>query len=128
MAATLRIWASEDGESHLEDVDLPFEESDYLPPAAPMHLTPPSPATGYFVARVPPGWKADWHPTPGRQLVVYLSGEGEIEASDGTVRRLHPGTILLVDDTTGKGHLSRVTSTEEALVVVVTLPDETGGA
>jgi hypothetical protein len=31
MASTLRIWASEDGESHLEDVDLAFEESDFLP-------------------------------------------------------------------------------------------------
>jgi hypothetical protein len=55
---------------------------------------------------------------------VYLSGEGEIEASDGTVRPLRPGTVLLVDDTTGKGHMTRVTGTEEMLVVIVTLPDD----
>jgi oxalate decarboxylase/phosphoglucose isomerase-like protein (cupin superfamily) len=124
MASTLRIWASEDGESHLEDVDLAFEESDFLPPAPPMHLTARTPASGYFIARVPPGWHADWHPAPVRELAVYLTGEGEIEASDGTVRSLRPGTILLVDDTTGKGHITRVTGTEELVVVIVTLPDD----
>ena len=124
MVSTLRIWASEDGESHLEDVDLAFEETDFLPPASPMYLTAQAPASGYFVARVPLGWGADWHPAPVRELAVYLAGEGEIEASDGTVRALRPGTILLVDDTTGKGHITRVTGTEEMLVVIVTLPDE----
>lgn len=123
MASTLRIWASEDGESHVEALDLPFEVSDFLPPAAPMHLTEPTPASSYFIARVPPGWVADWHPSPVRELAVYLSGEGEIEATDGSVRPLEPGTILLVDDTTGKGHKTRVTGSEEMLVVIVTLPD-----
>ena len=59
-----------------------------------------------------------------RELAVYVAGEGEIEASDGTVRPLRPGTTLLVDDTTGKGHITRVTGTEEMLVVIVTLPDD----
>ena len=124
MVSTLRIWAGEDGESHLEDVDLVFEESDLLPPAPPMQLTGQTPASGYFIARVPPGWRADWHPAPVRELAVYLAGEGEIEASDGTVHELRPGTILLVDDTTGKGHMTRVTGTKEMLVLIVTLPDE----
>lgn len=124
MASTLRIWASEDGESHLEDFELPFEESDFLPPSPPMHLTSRTSAAVYFVAWVPPGWRADWHPTPVRELAVYLAGEGEIEASDGTVRALRPGTILLVDDTTGRGHIARVTGTDEMLVVIVTLPNQ----
>jgi hypothetical protein len=37
-------------------------------------------------------------------IAVYLSGEGEIEASDGEVRRLLPGMVLLAEDTTGRGH------------------------
>lgn len=125
MSRTLRVWAGEDGESHLEDLDLVFEEVNFLPPPAPAgYLTPQTPASGYFVARVPSGWEADWHPTPVRELVVYLEGEGEIEVSDGTVRELRPGTILLAEDTTGRGHITRVTGTEEALVVVVTLPED----
>lgn len=42
----------------------------------------------------------------------------------GTIRPLEPGTILLGEDTTGKGHKTRVTGTEEVLVVIVTLPDD----
>lgn len=122
MASTFRIWASEDGESHLEDIDLTFEESDFVPSDPPMLLSAQIPASGYFIARVPPGLELDWHTAPVRELAVYLSGEGEIEASDGTVRSIEPGTILFVDDTIGKGHRTRSTGSEEVLVVIVTLP------
>jgi hypothetical protein len=36
-----------------------------------------------------------------------LSGETEIEIGDGTKRRFGPGDILLADDTSGQGHISR---------------------
>lgn len=124
MASALRIWASEDGESHLEDVALAFEESDFLPSAPSMLLTPQEKASGYFIARAPAGLELDWHAAPVRELAVYLTGQGEIEASDGTIRPVEPGTILLVEDTTGIGHKTRVTGTEEMLVVIVTLPDD----
>lgn len=93
MATTLRIWASEDGESHLETLDLLFEEVGYLPPAPPMLLTAQTPASRYCIARVPPGVDLDWHPAPTGHLAIYLTGEGEIEASDGAVRKIRPGTI-----------------------------------
>lgn len=70
-----------------------------------------------------PGWHGDWHPAPRRELVIYLSGEGEIEASDGEVRELTPGTVLLAEDTRGKGHITRVTGSSEVSLVIVLLPD-----
>jgi quercetin dioxygenase-like cupin family protein len=124
MVSALRIWASEDGESHLEGVELAFNESEFLPSAPSMLLTPQEKASGYFIARAPAGLELDWHAAPVRELALYLTGQGEIEASDGTVRPLEPGTILLVEDTNGKGHKTRVTGTEEVLVVIVTLPDD----
>jgi quercetin dioxygenase-like cupin family protein len=124
MASALRIWAGGDGESHLEDVELAFEESNFLPSAPGMLLTPQDKASGYFIARVPAGLELDWHAAPVRELAVYLTGQGEIEASDGSTRPLEPGTILLVEDTTGKGHKTRVIGTQEVLVVIVTLPDD----
>lgn len=123
MASALRVWASEDGESHLEDVELAFEDSEFLPSAPPMLLTRQEAASGYFIACAPAGLELDWHTTPVRELAVYLTGQGEIEASDGTIRSLEPGTIMLVEDTTGQGHKTRVTGTEEVLVVIITLPD-----
>lgn len=123
MVSVIRIWADDDGESHLEDVDLDFAEEDFVPPAPPVLTTSPNPATGYVFARVAADWHGDWHPTPFRELVVYVAGQGEIEASDGEIRSLGPGTVLLADDTFGKGHISRVTGGDEAFVVVVRLPD-----
>lgn len=123
MVLVLRIWADEAGESHLEEVDLEFGEADFVPPAPPVLLASPGAANGYVFARVAPGWHGDWHPAPHRELVVYLAGEGTIEASDGEIRPLRPGTILLAEDTTGRGHVTRVTSEQEMFVVVVTLPD-----
>ena len=46
----------------------------------------------------------DWHNAPARQLVVLLAGEAEYEASDGERRHLGAGDVMLVEDTTGKGH------------------------
>jgi len=55
-------------------------------------------------------------------LAVYLSGYGEMVASDGEARELAPGTVLFAEDTTGKGHMSRVTGTEDVHVLILMLP------
>ncbi len=123
MSSIIRLWADDEGESHFEDVELAFEEADFVPPAPPVLISSFQAAEQYGFELVSPGWHGDWHPAPGRVLAVYLSGEGEIEASDGEVRPIGPGTILLAEDTTGRGHRSRVTGSEVALVVLVTLPD-----
>jgi hypothetical protein len=100
----LRIYADAEGETHFEEVEFAFNQTDPRPPGA---------------AR-PHG---DWHPVPQRLLAVYLSGTGTIEASDGELRHLLPGTILLAEDTIGKGHISRVTGAEDMLVLILMLPD-----
>jgi len=123
----LRLFSSDDGESHLEDVDIPFEEvDDYFENTPPVLFSRFEPADTYGFERVPPGWSGDWHPAPRRVLAIYLSGELEIQASDGEVRPIGPGTILLAEDTTGKGHRNRVTSSSELEMVFVTLPDRKG--
>ena len=124
MGATyLRIYADDEGESHFEDVELAFQRADFVPPAPPVLMSSFEPATQYGFERVHPGWQGDWHPAPERVLAIYLAGEGEMEASDGEVRALRPGTILLAEDTTGRGHISRVTGSDEMLVVILLLPD-----
>jgi hypothetical protein len=39
------------------------------------------------------------------------------------VRAIGPGSILLAEDTRGKGHRNRVTSSTELEMVVITLPE-----
>lgn len=123
MVSFVRIYADAAGESHFEDLAIPFETADFVPPAPPVLMSPSQPAAEYSFERVHPGWHGEWHPVPQRVLAVYLSGSGEMIASDGEVRKLVPGTVILAEDTTGKGHVSRVTGTEDMHVVILMLPD-----
>ncbi len=59
------------------------------------------------------------HAAPQRQLVVILSGEAEIETSDGNTRRFRQGDVFLADDTTGEGHISRFLTDVTILCVPV---------
>ncbi|MEC8135516.1 MAG: hypothetical protein VX107_05115, partial [Pseudomonadota bacterium] len=49
----------------------------------------------------------DWHPAPRRQYIVNLDAGVKITASDGEAREIKAGEIILVEDLTGKGHLSK---------------------
>lgn len=87
----LRLFADDTGESHFEDVEIPFQEvDDYFENTPPVLFSSFGAASEYGFERVPPGWVGSWHPAPQRVLAVYLSGELEIEASDGEVRPIGP--------------------------------------
>lgn len=57
-------------------------------------------------------------------MFVVLSGEWVVTASDGESRHFASGSALLVEDTTGTGHSSRVMSDTESVAVVVLLTQE----
>ncbi len=98
-----RIFSGDDGESHFEDVDVPLQ--DHGPRGLMSELVK---ATGVIFRQTGPAYDLDWHNAPRRQYVVNLSGgQVEIEATDGTKRRFGPGDVLLAEDTTGRGHVSR---------------------
>lgn len=48
-----------------------------------------------------------WHTGPRRQLIATIAGEGELETGDGQKLAVKPGVITLIEDLTGKGHLTR---------------------
>ena len=53
--------------------------------------------------------------------VVTLSGKGEIELAGGQKIPLGPGHILLAEDVTGKGHISRGVGSEDRISLFITL-------
>jgi quercetin dioxygenase-like cupin family protein len=65
------------------------------------------PASGIMFGEAAPSYDLDWHPAPRRQYVINLDGAMQITASDGEVRTIGTGEVLLVEDTSGKGHLSK---------------------
>ena len=118
-----RVYSDSSGESHFADGQIDFHIADYAPPAPPMSVSAVRPADGVVFLSSPPGWVGDFHPAPRRQFVLLLSGELEVEVTDGEVRRFGPGAILLVEDTVGRGHVSRVVGDERAYVMAVVITD-----
>ena len=120
MPTILRVYTGDDGLSHFEEVTLalkPFHDTE----GAYGESTPLEATTGITFRVSPAGYFLGWHNAPRRQYVITMSGMIEIEASDGTVKRLGPGGILLAEDLTGKGHTSRVVSEETRFYVVIPL-------
>ncbi len=119
-----RIYADSNGESHFEDVEIQLQEADFAPPAPPVNLSAFNPATVYGFVVFPADWDGDWHPAPRRQIFFILSGTGEIETSDGEVRQFGSGSIVLLEDTSGKGHCTRgAAGTGDVSTAVVQLPE-----
>ena len=117
----LRIYADAEGETHMEEVDIALMPRAFFNGHPPLRLTETLAATGCNICRVPAGMGVvDWHNPPRRELVIWLTGEVEFETSDGDIRRLAAGSIVLAEDRTGKGHISRHPA-EGQLVVHVDL-------
>jgi hypothetical protein len=120
----LRIYATPDGESHFGDVDIPMTTTTPLfPNEAPFGLSAYYPATRIRFVQVPAGVReVSWHKAPERVLAVWLNGTVEFETSDGEVRHVSAGGYVLVEDTHGKGHISRHPA-EGQSNILITLPD-----
>ena len=118
----VRAYSDPQGKTHFDDVEVPLTAVNFAPPAPPINLSALSPASQYGFMSARPGWQGDWHPTPVRMLTIYLTGEVEVEVSDGAVRRFRPGDVTLAEDTTGEGHRSRVVGSGDAVLAMVQLP------
>ncbi|HEX6512116.1 MAG TPA: hypothetical protein VF157_07460 [Chloroflexota bacterium] len=109
----LRLYAGDDGQSHLEELTLESHPE----------LSQLWPAKGVEIRSVPVGHFMDWHHAPRRQFVIMLDGEMEIGLGDGSVHHFGPGDVLLAEDLTGQGHTRRVTGSQPRLTATVHLAE-----
>src|SRR5712664_1582268 len=116
-----RLYADEHGESHFADVEIDLAATEYAPPAPLLDLSSFTPATQFGFMRAPAGWSSEWHPSSTRNIFFVLNGEWEVTASDGETRRFAAGSVLLAEDTSGKGHASRVLGDADSRAVMVQL-------
>ena len=74
------------------------------------------------------GWRANYleggrtAPAPRRMIFVTTQGEYQVTTSDGVSRRFPVGSVLIIEDTTGAGHSTKITSAEDAIGFAVALP------
>ncbi len=116
--AFVRVYTGADGQSRFEDLEVPFQPSALATPGSFSQG-----ATEINFRRQPVGLVQDWHPAPRRQYIITLTGLAEIEVGSGEVRRFERGDVLLADDLTGKGHVTRVSGTEPRISVAIPLDD-----
>lgn len=96
------LYEDQEGESHFRDIEIEWTE---IMPS--IENSERIPATGLYFVRTKASYDLDWHTAPRRQYIVNLDTGIRITASDGESREINPGDVLLVEDTTGKGHLSQ---------------------
>lgn len=110
-----RVYTGNDGQTHFQDMDIADHPD----------LESLTSVTSIRFRIGEPGNFSDWHQESRRNYIITLSGEGEIGIGDGTLRRFGPGQVMLVEDLTGQGHTTRVTSTEPRITIAVPLLNQT---
>jgi len=113
-----RLYTGADNQTHAEEVEVKFAAGN------PGEAFKMMQVTGAELHRGAPGTVSDWHRGPRRQYVITLSGRGEVEVAGGKKISLAPGHIDLVEDTTGKGHITRSMGTEDRVTLTLPLADQ----
>ena len=103
-----RLYSDTAGESHFAHLQLGLSTRHFAPPAPPSGVSELTPVSRCGFLRVPAGFVGDLPPSPLHMWIFFLNGEMKFEASDSERRRYAPGNALLLEDTTGRGHRSRV--------------------
>jgi len=73
--------------------------------------------------RLKAGAVEDWHNAPQAWFLIVLQGASEVTTSDGQVRHFGPGSMVLLDDTTGKGHQTRAVGNIDHIAAVIPIAD-----
>jgi hypothetical protein len=120
-----RIFTGPDGLSHAEDLelDLSARGATAMFKATGAQFSVRSPTIGANARNTTatdpnaPGW----HTGPAQQFVITLSGHSEVEVSGGVHVAAGPGHINLIEDTTGKGHITRNFGPEDRIALTIPL-------
>lgn len=95
-AKVIRVYSTADGQSHIEDLVI-------SPNAGPVPLTRMTAG----VYRGSGTTKPDWHNAPRKQFAINMTGELEVELTNGTRRKIGAGDLVFLEDVTGRGHVTR---------------------
>lgn len=118
------IYSDDDGVTHFRDVKVSFSSSDFASRANPVLKSDFLSSKAGFVS-VPSGWDSGWHNAPADGFAILLQGRVEIEVGDGQIRTFSPGDVWRSTDVSGRGHVSRVVSEEDAKVYMTSISNPT---
>lgn len=97
-----RVYSDDNGDSRFEDVEIELFDNGEIG-----RLSKNIEVKSLQFRTVSADYNYDFHHAPQRQFIVLLEGGVEIETSLGEIRQFKTGEILLVEDTSGKGHRTK---------------------
>ena len=97
-----RVYSDKNGDSQFEDVDIELFDNGEIG-----RLSKNIDVKSMQFRKVSPNYDYDFHHAPQKQYIVLLDGGVEITTSLGETRQFQTGEILLMEDTTGKGHKTK---------------------
>ncbi|NEU95248.1 hypothetical protein [Bradyrhizobium uaiense] len=104
MIRCVRLWTGDDNNSYFEEgtIELePGQRGDWLSSKVDV--------TTISFQETGAGGTFAWHTAPVRQLVITLSGTLDFQTRAGKHFLIHPGNVLLAEDTAGSGHSWKLT-------------------
>jgi len=122
-----RIFTGPDGLAHAEDIELKLTARGATEmlraTGAEFSVRPPTAGANPRNTAATNANDPGWHTGPARQFVITLSGSSEVEVSGGVHVLAGPGHINLIEDTTGKGHMTRNFGPEDRIALTIPLAD-----
>jgi hypothetical protein len=120
----VRLYTSADGNSHFRDetIDLaPLGTGGIEGRLAGSRI---GDVKGAMFLALKAGATEEYHIAPRRQFMICLRGIVEVTAGDGEKRRALPGQFILLEDTSGKGHITHSVGPEDHVALAFPLPDD----
>ncbi len=94
----VRIYTGDDGQSHMEEMDALTES---------VHRIATKPGEDLVFRNFEEDRPSEWHNPSRRQYLFVLNGQMEVSVKDGTTIVFNAGDVLLAEDMTGQGHLTK---------------------
>jgi len=98
----VRIYAGEKGDAHIEELTLSTKAGTRTRSALEVSVK------GMYIREYMPNAFVDWHTVPVRQFAITILGDLEVEVSGGVRRKISTGELVFLEDTRGKGHITRL--------------------
>jgi len=116
-----RLYTGADGQSYAEDTEVAWQPAQLRPELSESTWVN---VTGARFLRWPRGFVWTGHPASRRQYVVILSGRGEVDVAGGQKVQLAPGRVVLAEDVSGRGHVTRIGPDEDLVMLLVPLAQQ----
>jgi hypothetical protein len=96
-----RLFDAEDGASRMQEIEAEVSPVALIPNQPSLDLSDVKDVKNLTFIRTPSGWQ----PSPRCQFVFGTSGVLEFQTTDGQTCTVIPGTVVLLEDTAGEGHI-----------------------